>query len=433
MTKEQKFAEDLIDFTYASPSPYQAVRNIKAALLRKGYKQLFRGDSWRLEKGEKYFVTKNSSSIVSFITGTGDVAENGFRIICAHTDAPGLKLKPQPEMIAQNSYLKLNVEVYGGVILSTWLDRPLSMAGRITLRSDNPLKPDVKYMNIRKPLLIIPSLAIHLNRDINENKQYKRQIDMLPLMQLADDKFEKKDYIKQVIAEHINAEAEEILDFDIFLYEYEKGCLTGAKNEFISSPKMDDLAMVHAGVEALLSVDGAIATQVMVCFDNEEVGSQTKQGAGSPFLKDILERVTWAFNDETDAFVRAKANSFGISADMAHAVHPNHPEKHDPVLRPVLNGGPVIKYSAAQKYTTDSVSAGMFTMLCNKVGIPFQQLANHSDMHGGSTLGNVLTRSLDINMTDMGNPMLAMHSVRELGGVIDHYYIKTVFEEFYKV
>ncbi len=432
MTQEQKFAIDLIDFIYASPTRYQAVRNIKAALLKKGYKQLDRALSWDLQKGGKYFTSKNNSSIIAFVVGNGKVEDKGFKIISAHTDSPTLKIKPEPEIVSENSYLKINVETYGSVILSTWFDRPLSIAGRVSLVSNDPLKPIVKTLNIKKPVLVIPNLAIHLNRSINDGKKISKQKDMLPILRLIGDEFEKNNYLKTVIAEHLKVKTEEILDFDLELYEYEKGSIIGLNDEFISCGKIDDLSMIHAGFDALFNSSAAEATNVLACFDNEEVGSGTKQGAASPFLKDVLERITWTLNPEKDAFLRAKVNSFGISADMAHAVHPNIPEKHDPVARPHINKGPVIKVNANQKYTTDAISSAVFEMFCRKAGVPYQKYVNHSDEAGGSTLGSILSSQLDIRMTDVGNPMLAMHSIRELSGVKDHYYMTKVFEEFYK-
>jgi len=432
MENNIKFTEDLIDFLHESPTAYQAVRNIKAALLRKGFKQLHRGESWNLEKGGRYFTTKSSTSVIAFIVGKGEIETEGFRIIAAHTDSPSLKIKPEPVMTGAGDYIKLNVETYGGAILSSWLDRPLSIAGRVALRSSNVYRPVVKSLNIRKPILVIPNLAIHLNRDINEKKTFNKQVDMLPILGLVKENFEKESYLLSLIAANLNVEKEEILDFDLNLYETEKGSIIGEQQEFISSGRIDDLSMVHAGVAALFDSDAEKATNVMVAFDNEEVGSMTKQGAASPFAKDVLKRVSWALSNKRDAFFRAKIASFGISADNAHAIHPNFPEKHDAVSQPVINKGPVIKYNADQKYTSDALSSATFTMLCEKAGVPMQKYVNRSDIKGGSTLGSILTTQLDIRMVDVGNPMLAMHSIRELAGVEDHLYIKKVFDEFYK-
>ncbi len=432
MERNIKFAEDLIDFLHESPTAYQAVRNIKAALMRKGFKQLHRGESWNLEKGGRYFTTKNSTSVIAFIVGKGEMETEGFRIIAAHTDSPSLKIKPEPLMTSAGDYIKLNVETYGGAILSTWLDRPLSVAGRVALRSGNPYRPIVKPLNIKKPVLVIPNLAIHLNRDINDKKSFNKQIDMLPIAGLVNGKLESKDYLLNMIAQNLKVEKEEILDFDLNLYETEKGAIIGIDQEFVSAGRIDDLSMVHAGVAALFDSDAGKATNVMVAFDNEEVGSMTKQGAASPFVKDVLKRVSWALSTKKDAFFRAKISSFGISADNAHAIHPNFPEKHDDISQPVINKGPVIKYNADQKYTSDALSSATFAVLCEQAGVPMQKYVNRSDIKGGSTLGSILSTQLDIRMVDVGNPMLAMHSIRELAGVTDHLYIKRVFDEFFK-
>ncbi len=432
MTNKIKFAGDLIDFLYESPSAFQAVDNINSALVRKGFKQLHRGETWNLENEGRYFTTKNTSSIVAFTVGTGSIEKEGFKIIAGHTDSPGLKIKPVPEMTGTGNYLKLNVETYGGPILSTWMDRPLSLAGRVVIKSENVMRPDVKFINIKRPILIIPNLAIHLNRSVNEGKEFNKQKDMLPIMNLIGDYFEKDNYLKRILSDELNLEQDKIIDFDLYLYEFEKGSIIGMNNEFVSSSRIDDLSMVHAGIDALFSSDISKSTNVMVCFDNEEVGSETKQGAGSPFFKDVLKRITWALSSERDAFFRAKINSFGISADNAHAIHPNLPENYDPIAQPVMNGGPVLKYNANQKYTTDAVSASTFALLAERAGVPIQKYVNKSDIVGGSTLGSILSSQLDIRMVDVGNAMLAMHSIRELCGVDDHYMMKRVFDEFYK-
>lgn len=434
MTPEKQFARDLIDFLHESPGPFQAVRNIKAALLKGGFKQLNRSLNWNIERGGKYFVTKNDSALIAFIAGAGKVADNGFKVIAAHTDSPALKLKPQAFVKSKENYLKINVETYGGPILNTWLDRPLSIAGRVVLGGGNPLRPETKFINIKKPIAVVPNMAIHLNRSINEGKAYNKQKDMQAILRTVQDSFENENYLLELIAGYAHTQPENILDFDLILYETEKGGIIGEQEEFISSGRIDDLSMVHAGVDALLNSGGAEATNVMICFDNEEVGSGTKQGAHSPFVKDVFKRIAWALcKSEKDAFLRAKTNSFGISADMAHAVHPNIPEMHDPVLQPKLNAGPVLKYNANQKYTTDAVSATIFKSLCKRAGVPYQEYANRSDIAGGSTLGSILSSQLDFRMADVGNPMLAMHSIRELSGVKDHFYMKKVFEEFYKL
>ena len=434
MSTEKALAQELIDFIYNSPSPYQVVGNIKQELLGNGFRELLLTDSWQIEKGKKYFTTKNDSAIFAFSLGTKDLSETGIKMICAHSDSPGFKIKPEPEMLVEGKLLKLNTEVYGGPILMSWLDRPLSIAGRVSLKSENPLFPKSVFVDFKKPLLIIPNLAIHLNREVNDKgKAFNKQKDMLPLMGVVNETFEKDNYLIKLLASKLNVNPSDIVDFDLTLYEYEKGCIMGMDEELISSPKLDDLAMAHAGLKALLTSDNPETTQMLCIFDNEEVGSVTKQGAGSPVLNNILQRINSVLGYSLDEFYRTIYNSFMISADMAHSIHPNLIEKHDPVLHPVLNGGPVIKIHANQKYTTDGDSGSVFENICQLAGVPCQKFVNRSDMAGGSTLGNVSTGQIDIRTVDIGNPMLAMHSVRELGGVTDQTYVVKAFTAFYNI
>lgn len=433
MTKDIQVAEELIDFIYNSPTAFHVVENVARVLESKGYKQLELTEEWKIESGGKYFTMKNGSALFAIDTGTLPMEEGGIKMICAHSDSPGFKIKPNPEMVVDGKLLKLNTEVYGGPILMSWLDRPLSIAGRVILKSDNPLKPCHKLVSIRRPVVYIPNLAIHLNRAVNDGVELNKQKDMLPLVATVAETLEKDDFLLKLIAKELQVDAEEILDFDLFLYEFEKGCVMGVNNEFISSPKLDDLAMVHAGLKALTAADESKSARMLCVFDNEEVGSGTKQGAGSPVLKHIIDRISEKLGMSHEQKLRAIYNSFMISADMAHSIHPNQIEKHDPVLHPVLNGGPVIKIHANQKYTTDGDSGAVFESLCDMAGVPCQKFVNRSDMVGGSTLGNVSTGQLDIRSVDVGNPMLAMHSVRELGGVKDHAYMSRVFETFYGV
>ncbi|SMO74624.1 aspartyl aminopeptidase [Saccharicrinis carchari] len=433
MNNETAFAQELIDFIYQSPSPYQVVSNIKSALLKNGFEELSLTETWKIAKGKKYFVTKNDSAIFAITIGNKAMPQTGIKMICAHSDSPGFKIKPQPEMLVSNHLLKLNTEVYGGPILMTWLDRPLSIAGRVSLKSNDPLHPTSAFVNFDRPLLIIPNLAIHLNRAINDGIALNRQKDMLPLMGIVNDTFEKNNFLLSLLSKELDIKQEDIIDFDLTLYEFEKGCIMGMNNEMISSPKLDDLAMTHAGLEALLESNNNETTQMLCIFDNEEVGSVSKQGAGSPVLNNILQRINFALGNNADDFYKTIYNSFMISADMAHAIHPNLIEKHDPVLQPTINGGPVIKINAKQKYTTDGDSSAVFETICKKAGVPFQKFVNRSDMEGGSTLGNVSTSQIDMRTVDIGNPMLAMHSVRELGGVLDHAYAKKAFVTFYNL
>lgn len=433
MSQETQLANELIDFIHNSPTAFHVIEQAKAMLNKAGFTELNMGDSWKIKKGGKYYTTKSGSALFAFQPGTNPVEESGIKLISAHSDSPGFKIKPDPEILASEHYLKLNTEVYGGPILSTWMDRPLSLAGRVLLKSKDALNPSSQLVDFKRPLLIIPNMAIHMNRAVNDGVELNKQIDMLPLMGVVKQTFEKQNYLLNLIAEELKAKPEDILDFDLFLYEVEKGCILGANQEFISSGKLDDLAMVHAGLKAITGKINKATTNFLCIFDNEEVGSVTKQGAGSPVLRNIIERLMEKLGKSQEDYQRAIFKSFMISADMAHSVHPNHPEKHDPVLLPIINAGPVIKIHANQKYTTDGESAAIFESICNKANIPFQKFVNRSDMTGGSTLGNISTGKIDIRTVDIGNPMLGMHSVRELGGVKDQSYITKVFEAFYKL
>ncbi|PWE00643.1 M18 family aminopeptidase [Marinilabilia rubra] len=433
MEKELKLATELIDFIHTGASPFHVVQNTAKILKQAGFKELDLTEKWELQKGQKYYTTRNESSIFAFITGTESPKNNGVKMICAHSDSPSFKIKPDPEISPEDYFVKFNTEVYGGPILMSWLDRPLSMAGRISLDTGDPLRPESRLVNFNRPMLVIPNLAIHLNREVNEGVALNKQTDMLPLSGILGEGSQSKGYFKELLAMEAGVESEKIVDFDITLNEQTRGCILGAHQEFISSPKLDDLAMVHAGLEALINSEPSESTKMLCIFDNEEVGSQTKQGAGSPVFKNLFYRILRQLGTDDEGIQQTIYKSFMISADMAHSVHPNQPDKHDPVLHPLINKGPVIKIHANQKYTTDGESGAIFELLCKSAGVPCQKFVNRSDMAGGSTLGNVSTTQLDVRSVDIGNPMLAMHSVRELGGVKDHEYVIRVFNKFFEL
>ena len=429
--EKNKFAEELIDFIYESPTAFHATETVKKMLVGNGFLEIFEGDKWNLVEGGRYFFIKNNSALMAFVVGTGDLGQEGFRIIGAHTDSPSFRIKPSPELNAEGTYIRLNTEVYGGPIINTWLDRPLALAGRVTLKSDNLMKPRVSLVNINRPILIIPNLAIHMNRNVNKGVELNKQKETLPLLTLVNEKFEKEDLLVKLVADELKVAPSDILDFELFLYEYEKGTIMGLNKELISSSRLDDLSMVHAGIVALINSKTNKATKVMACFDNEEIGSKTKQGAGSPILASTLERIALSLGKEREDYFRTLSNSFLISADLAHAVHPNYGEKADPVNRPTINKGPVIKLSANQKYTSDSFSVAVYESICKAAGIPVQKFVNRSDEVGGSTIGPISSGYINIDSVDMGSPILAMHSIRELAGVEDHSLTEKSFEAFY--
>ena len=430
--KKIKLARDLIDFIDASPSPFHVILNIKAALKKQGFQELLPGDMWEISPGEKYFVSKNETALIAFVAGLGKPEENGFRIIAAHSDSPSIKIKPNPGVRTNKNYFNLNTEVYGGPILSTWFDRPLSIAGRVSVTGNKLLKPDIHFVNFKQAMCVIPNLAIHLNREINDGLKIERQKMLLPVLALSGNELGEKELLHGLIGSELDILPENILDYDLNLYDVSPGRIMGPYEEFISSGKLDNLAMVHTGVQALTDCAPGEATQLFVCFDNEEVGSLSKQGAGSPFLRNVIHRICDQYGKNVESFYRSIEHSFMISADMAHAVHPAFNEKYDPVSQPLLNEGPVIKINANQKYTSDSDSSAVFEMLCRNAGVPVQKYVNHSDVAGGSTLGGISSAQLDMRSVDIGNPILAMHSICEFGGVEDHYYVLQAFSEFYK-
>lgn len=428
---EKELALDLIDFLYKSPTAYHSVATIKERLDLNGFTEVKESEKWDLQKEGKYYVIKNDSALIAFEIGTGDVEEDGFKLIGAHTDAPGFRIKANPEMVSEGKYLKLNTEVYGGPLLYTWFDRPLGIAGKVALKGNSPLKPEVKLVNINKPILIIPSVAIHMNRSVNEGFNVNKQKDTLPLLSLINDKFEKNGYLVKVLAEELKVEASDILGFDLGLYEVEKGAVIGLNEEFISAGRLDDMWMVYTGIQALIESKANKSTKVMVCIDNEEIGSLTAQGANSALLLNILERITLALGKDREGLHRALSNSLMISADLAHAVHPNAEEKHDPTNRPVLGNGPVLKTAASGSYSTDSYNAAIFEGLCKTANVPYQKFFNRSDVRGGTTIGPITTSLLTIPVMDMGAPLLSMHSIRELATVKDNYYTIKLFTEFF--
>ncbi len=422
----------LLDFLDASPVNFLAARNIVYELEQAGYRRLDPREAiGKVKAGDKLYVTKNDSSVYAFHIGRKPLADAGFRMICAHCDSPTFRIKPNAEMTCEGGIVKLNTEVYGGPIMSTWFDRPLTIAGRVIVCGDDELNPKTLLLHVRRPLLQISNLAIHFNRQVNDGVALSKQKDMLPILGIVTNELERGNLLMNVICSELSVSQEEILDFDLYLADATPACTFGVHDEFISSGRLDDLSMCFAGLEALLGTTDTDATKVLAIFDNEETGSQTKQGAGSPFLSMMLKRIALAQSGTEEAFCQAVERAFMISADNAHAWHPNYSEKYDPTNHPVLGGGPVIKFNAAQKYASDAVSAAVFAEICRKAGVPCQRFVNHSDVAGGSTLGNILASSIPLRGVDMGNAILAMHSCRETGSVADHIYTVKAFSQFF--
>ncbi len=411
----EKTVRKLFDFIEASPSQFHAIANQKQCLLSEGYCELLESEEWDIRRGGKYFVTRNDSSIIAFRIPEGKF--KGWNIMASHSDAPCFKIKENPEMVSEGHYVKLNVEKYGGLICSTWFDRPLSVAGRIVVREDGKLV--TKLVNVDRDLLMIPNLAIHMNREVNDGYKYSIQKDMLPLF---GDENAKETFMVQIAAA-AGVEKEQILGNDLFLYNRMKGIVWGANNEYFSIGRIDDLLCAFASLEGFLASGESDKMPIHCVYDNEEVGSQTKQGAAGTFLLDTLLRICEGLQMTGSQYRQALANSFMLSADNVHAVHPNHPDKACPTNRPFMNGGVVVKNSANQKYTTDAVSKAIFTEICEKAEVPMQSYFNHSDVLGGSTLGNISGTQVSIDAIDVGVAQLAMHSTYETAGVKDVDYL----------
>ncbi|WP_308262539.1 M18 family aminopeptidase [Prevotella sp.] len=428
----------LLSFLDASPVNFLAVKNIADMLEAGGFRRLNPAlPIGTVNAGDRFFVTKNDSSIFAFRIGAKTLADAGFHMICAHADSPTFRIKPNAEMLVEGGLVKLNTEVYGGPIMSTWFDRPLTLAGRVIVRSQDVMQPQTMLLHIKRPLLQISNLAIHFNRQVNDGVKLSKQKDVLPLLGQINSQLEAGNMLLNLIVDELSKQRpiqqEDILDFDLYLADTTPACTFGAHNEFISAGRLDDLSMCFAGLEAMLAAHDTDTTQVLAIFDNEETGSQTKQGAGSPFLSYMLKRIALAQSHTEEAYYQAVERAFMISADNAHAWHPNYAEKYDPTNHPMLGGGPVIKFNAAQKYASDAASAAVFAGLCAKAGVPCQRFVNHSDVAGGSTLGNILASSIPLRGVDMGNAILAMHSCRETGSVRDHEYCVKVFTEFFEL
>ena len=427
----------LLSFLDASPVNFLAVKNITEELEQNGFRRVDATEALgEVKAGDKLFVTKNDSSVYAFQIGKKPLAESGFHMICAHCDSPTFRIKPNAEIGCEGGIVKLNTEVYGGPIMSTWFDRPLTLAGRVIVKGADVMRPITMLLHIKRPLLQISNLAIHFNRQVNDGVKLSKQKDVLPILGIISSELERGNMLMNIIVEELNKQQEvtreDILDFDLYLADATPACTFGVHDEFISSGRLDDLSMCYAGLEALIASEATDTTQVLAIFDNEETGSQTKQGAGSPFLSYMLNRIALAQSGTAEAYYQAVERAFMISADNAHAWHPNYPEKYDPTNHPVLGGGPVIKFNAAQKYASDAMSASVFAGLCHKAGVPCQRFVNHSDVAGGSTLGNILASSIPLRGVDMGNAILAMHSCRETGSTLDHEYCVKVFTQFYQ-
>lgn len=415
--------EKLLDFIEKSPTAFQAVDEMQKRLTENGFEVLSEKEYWKLIPGGKYLVTRNNSALIAFCIPEKE--SRVFHIMASHSDSPSFKIKENPEIKVDNSYVKLNVEKYGGMLMAPWFDRPLSVAGRVIIRRNGGLKE--KLINIKRDLVMIPNLAIHMNREANNGVSYNPQKDLQPLFAVGN----TDRTLLEIIAEQTGVKKEDIISHDLFLYNRIPGTVWGADREFVSSARLDDLQCAFASMEGLLRAQNHESIAVHCVMDNEEVGSGTKQGAASTFLKDTLLRINMGLGRTYEEYLMTLAGSFMVSADNAHALHPNYTDKTDPTNHPVLNKGIVIKFNANQKYCTDAVSAAIFKELCTKAGVPYQTFVNRSDIAGGSTLGNISNTQVPMNTVDIGLPQLAMHSPYETAGVKDTEYLVRAAEELF--
>lgn len=415
--------QELFDFIQQSPSCFHVIENVKKQLTEQGFEELCENKNWQIKEGGKYFVTRNLSSVIAFKVPTKDF--KSFHIVASHSDSPTFKIKDHPEQMVKGKYVQLNTERYGGMIYSTWFDRPLSIAGRALVKTETGVA--TKLLNIDRDLLVIPNLAVHMDRTVNDGMKYNPQVNLLPLYGDAA----SKDTFNKLVAEACGTAEENIISTDLFLYNRTAPTVWGAHNEYMSCAKLDDLECAFSSLKAFLKGENSQSISVCAIFDNEEVGSSTKQGANSTFMYDILHRINENLGRTEEQYHTAVASSFMLSADNAHALHPNHPAISDPTNPVYLNEGIVIKQNANQKYTTDAVSSAIFQKMCEEKNVPYQHFVNRSDVAGGSTLGNIANTHVSLNTVDIGMAQLAMHSSYETAGVLDLDYMIAGMEAFY--
>lgn len=422
----------LLDLIEKSTSAYHTAEAARELLVEAGFTELFMKDSWTLERGGKYVVKQYGSGLFAFTVGRQAEASHGFRIGAAHGDFPGLHIKPNPEIFA-DGYVKLDVEGYGGVNLMSWLDRPLSVAGKVALRSENLFEPDVRLVDLKKPVLIIPNVAVHLDREMNKGMELTKQLHMQPIMGLAEKKEDIKDALKGMIAEELGVGAGDILDYELNIYNPEAGMVIGSGEEFISAPRLDNLTSVEALVSGIEDSVRDRGINVIAVFDHEEIGSRTKQGAASTLLGILLEKIYGALGFTDMEYKSALMNTLLMSVDVSHALHPAHESKYDPMNKNILNKGFSIKQACSQSYATDSEAIAVVQQICDKEGIAYQKFVNHSDQVGGSTLGSIASAMIPVRTVDMGVPLLAMHSSRELMGVKDQKSLADFLKAYFTI
>ncbi len=427
MSTKREHAQSLIDYINSSPTPFQSVDYLKSLLDDAGAEQLYENMAWSLDKSKLYYLIKDASQLIAFRIGRRPIEEVGFRIAAAHHDSPGFRIKPIPSEV-NGGLERLNLEPYGGAILHSWLDRPLAVAGRVCVKNEGGIK--AININIAKPLMVIPSVAIHIMRDVNDGAKFNVQTEMNPFF--AESADGKPSFINY-IAEHVGVSAEDILSYELSPYEYQSGCFVGANEEFISIGRLDDAAMVHASFTALLSYENIDNSCIAIAYDHEEIGSKSTRGAGNNSLMMVIDRICEAQKATVEGRYRSMASSLVFSADMAHATHPSYEAKHDLKHQVKLNGGPVLKSAYYQSYATSAKGSAIFKMICKNNDIPYQVFVNRSDARGGGTIGPMIAAEHGITTVDIGNPQLSMHSIRELCGAEDHYHMTRLFKGLFEL
>lgn len=423
--------ERLFNLLEEATSQFHTVKAVKAELLENGFEELYLKDNWNLEKGGKYMVVHHGSTIFAFTVGAEFQQGDSFRIAASHGDFPGFRLKPNAGMDV-GGYLQLNTETYGGAILSTWLDRPLSVAGRVVLKSDDVFKPEVRLIDMKKPVLIIPNLAIHFNREMNKGVELRKQVEMLPIYGTSSEEL-TKDAFAEAIAKALDVKKEDILDYELTIYNTDKPCFVGLEDEFVSAPRLDNLTSTQALIEGITAEQRTRGINMMIVFDHEEVGSRSKQGAASTLVTTYLEKIYSSLGLSAVDFTNAMEESLFMSVDVSHAYNPNYGAKYDITNRHVINTGFAIKEASSQSYATDSEAIAIVQQICEKEGIAYQKFVNHSDSVGGGTIGAISSAMLPIRTVDIGVPLFAMHSSRETMGVKDYESLVDYIKAYYRL
>ena len=431
-----KLNTELLDYIKNSPSPFHAVECGCNILNKAGFSKLNLNDDWNLEPNSAYYINQYGTTLIAFTTGCSIDSSTAIRMANAHTDQPCFRVKPNPVML-DKKYLKLNIEPYGGAIINTWLDRPLSMAGKIVLKSDDVFNPETLLVDFKKPILTIPNLAIHLNREVNKGVELNKQNDILPMIGMMEDTLNKDTFFEDLLASTFNIKVEDIVDFDLYIYAIEEGCIIGVNDDFISAPRIDNLTSSIALINGIITSNEHNSKtnnnniDIIGLYDNEEIGSRTKQGADSMLANIVISKIFAGLGASQIDMYNAIPNSFCLSMDVAHACHPNFAGKCDPTNACILNEGIVLKIDTNQRYATDVEALATLEQLCNKYDIKFQKYVNRSDAIGGSTLGSISSSWMPMKTVDLGIPMLAMHSARELMGSKDQYYLNELSKHFF--